>query len=173
MKKLIILFLLIMSAQVQAGYDFSQTQLNNMKKAYNYGMQNKRMLPSSRMGDLNLGYVMAAILWQESSAGIECGRNGHAVGAFQNYIPTVKSRMKQNGVQKTTNQIQNELSQFNKSAQWATVELSYWDKIHKGNIQKTLASYNAGWSIGKGQGYSNSVMKKARYLKTNNVLKVE
>ena len=161
--------LLILSPVVAAGPDFSQHQIKNMKTAYTYG-QSKMPTTSTR---LDIGYIMAAILWQESSAGINCGKNGHAVGAFQNYIPTVKSRMSKNGVQKSNAQIAKELQSFNNSAHWANIELSYWLKVHKGNMPKALASYNAGWNHSAGTKYSRSVMSKANYLKSNNVLRVE
>ena len=166
--KYLLLILALVASPVWA-YNFSDTQIQNMHKAYQYG----KNVPQSRSGNLDRGYIMAAILWQESSAGINCGKNGHAVGPFQNYIPTVKSRMKQNGVTKTNAQIAGDLRSFNTSAHWANVELEYWLKVHNGNISKAIASYNAGWQIHKGQGYSRSVLKKAQYLKTNNILKVE
>lgn len=170
MKKLILLICVLLFSAPTWAYNFSDTQIKNMSKAYQYG---KKKLPTQRYGNLDHGYIMAAILWQESSAGINCGKNGHAVGPFQNYIPTVKSRMKQNGVTKSNSQIASELSSFNNSAHWANVELDYWLTVHKGNINKAIASYNAGWQIQKGQGYSRSVIQKANYLKSNNILKVE
>lgn len=168
--KVIILSLLITSSMAFAGPDLSQTQIKNMKTAYTYG---KTKMPEHSGSRLDIGYIMAAILWQESSAGINCGKNGHAVGAFQNYIPTVKSRMSQNGVKKSNAQIAKELQSFNTSAHWANIELSYWIKVHKGNMPKALASYNAGWNHSAGSRYSRSVMTKANYLKSNNILRVE
>lgn len=171
--KLIIAFVLTTICSTTFAYNFSQAQVSNMKQAYSYGNKYAKQLPKSRHGDLNLGYIMAAILWQESSAGINCGKNGHAVGPYQNYIPTVKSRMKQNGVTKSNAQIASELKQFDRSAYWAHTEMEYWLKVHNGSMPKALASYNAGWQISKGKSYSSSVIKKAQYLKTNDVLKVE
>lgn len=171
--KLIIAFVLTMICSTTFAYNFSQAQVSNMKTAYSYGNNFAKQLPKSRHGDINLGYIMAAILWQESSAGINCGKNGHAVGAYQNYIPTVKSRMKQEGITKTNAQIASELQRFDRSAYWAHIEMEYWLKVHKGSVPKALASYNAGWNISKGQRYSSSVINKATYLKSNNVLKVE
>ena len=169
LKSIFFSLLLLTSPAIFAGPDFSQTQIKNLKSAYNYG-QTKMSNTGSR---LDVGYIMAAILWQESSAGTNCGKNGQAVGAFQNYIPTVKSRMSQNGVKKSSAQVAKELQSFNTSAHWANIELSYWLKVHKNSMPLALASYNAGWKHSAGAGYSRSVLSKANYLKTNNILRVE
>lgn len=152
-----------------AGYNFSDKQVQNMQKAYNYGNSKQKKFNGART---DFGYIMAAILWQESSCGINI-KNGHAVGAFQNYIPTVKSRMKQDGVNKSHAQISKELSNFNTSAHWSNIEIDYWLKTHNGNMPKALASYNAGYNVGAGRKYSNQILQKALYLRANNVLKVE
>lgn len=168
--KLAILALVLTISPVSfAKYNFSEKQISNMQKAYKFGNSNEKK--KFHGTNVNLGYIMAAILWQESSCGINI-KNGHAVGAFQNYIPTVKSRMKQNGVHKTSAQISKELSNFNTSAHWADIEIDYWLKTHKGNMHKALASYNAGYNVKAGNGYANSILRKATYLKNNDVLKV-
>lgn len=170
LKSIVLIIGILTSSLAFAGYNFNDKQIDNLNKAYHYGEKRSSPFKNSR---IEFGYIMAAILWQESSAGMNCGKNGHAVGAFQNYIPTVKSRMKQDGKNKPNHQIANELSNFNTSAHWASVELNYWLGVHDGNMNKALASYNAGWNTRAGAGYSNSVMRKALYLKQNNVLKVE
>ena len=81
--------------------------------------------------------------------------------------------MKQQGINRSSAQIKNELMNFNTSATWASVELDSWLKTHKGDIRKALAGYNAGYKTNAGMGYSSSVIRKATYLKSNNVLKVE
>lgn len=169
LQNLIIMIMLILSPTVYAKYDFSEKQVSNMQKAYKFGQSTN--VPKYHGTNLNMGYIMAAILWQESSAGINI-KNGHAVGAFQNYIPTVKARLKQQGVTKSTAQISKELSRFDRSAHWANVEIDYWLKSHKGSMPKALASYNAGYNVRAGMKYSNSIIRKATYLKTHNVLKV-
>jgi hypothetical protein len=64
---------------------------------------------------------MAAIIWQETSAGINCGTGKHAAGQYQNLVTTVKSRMAQNGIQKSRAQITKELQNPNVSAHWPRI----------------------------------------------------
>ncbi|EQA7786725.1 transglycosylase SLT domain-containing protein [Acinetobacter baumannii] len=170
LKLLLLSITLMLSPTIFAKPDFSETQIKNMQNAYKYGRSKPLKFNGSRV---DFGYIMAAIIWQETSAGINCGTGKHAVGHYQNLITTVKSRMAQEGVHKSRSQIASELKNPNTSAYWARVEMQSWLKVHNGNIHKALASYNAGWASNKGASYSRNVIKKANYLKDNNILKVE
>lgn len=166
----LMLALALLATPAFAKTDFSKSQVNNMQKAYSYGKSKPLKFNGSRV---DFGYIMAAIIWQETSAGINCGTGSHAVGHYQNLVTTVQARMKKDGVNKSRTQIARELQNPNISAHWARVELSYWLDVHNGDLNKALASYNAGWKYQKGTRYSANVIKKANYLKSNNVLKVE
>lgn len=166
--------LLLFSAtltDVRAEHVFSETQLDNLQYAYKFGEQFTKSGEFKKPHERNengLGYLMAAIAWQESSAGINTiGEKGHkAYGMFQNYLPTVKSRFKQMDIDLPDQFIINLLQgpRVN-SATWAYIELSYWLKIHNGNTRKALASYNAGWNTKSGKKYAQDVLTKAKYLK--------
>lgn len=169
LKAVVVSTVLSLTSNLAIAQDFSERQIKNMQKAYNFGKSNNKQVFKGT--NLNIGYIMAAIIWQESSCGTNI-KNGHAVGAFQNYVPTVKSRMKQEGVTKSSSQISKELSNFNTSAHWANVELKYWLNKHNGNMHNALASYNAGHNINAGKRYSSSIIQKATYLQKNDVLKV-
>ena len=160
---------LLISNNALALERLSQEQIKNLQKAYNYG----KSKPFKVNGRLDSGYIMAAIMWQESSAGINCGNSSNVVGPYQNLVTTVKSRMHQDGIKKSRSQIARELVNHNTSAHWANIEIKSWLDVHKGDISKALASYNAGWKVHKGAGYSRSVLRRANYLKDNNILKVE
>ncbi|CAH1068194.1 hypothetical protein ABNavy1_135 [Acinetobacter phage AB-Navy1] len=170
LKLLLLSITLIVSPTIFAKYNFSEVQIKNMQKAYKYGRSQPLKFNGSRV---DFGYIMAAIIWQETSAGINCGTGKHAAGQYQNLVTTVKSRMAQNGIQKSRAQITKELQNPNVSAHWARVEMQSWLKVHNGDINRALASYNAGWKHQRGALYSRNVLKKANYLKDNNVLKVE
>ncbi|ASD52048.1 hypothetical protein KNT64_gp096 [Pseudomonas phage PspYZU05] len=174
MKK--ICLLLLISSLLSPAYSkehFSDVQKDNLHYAYAYGEQftkdgkQKNHLTNDKKG---LGFIMAAIAWQESSAGINTvGKKGHkAYGMFQNYLPTVKARYKQIGINLPDQFIVNMLNgPRENSATWAYIELSYWLDIHKGNMRKALSSYNAGWNIKAGSKYAQDVLEKAYYLKNN------
>lgn len=164
--KVILLSCVLLASGNISADDFSDKQISNLKMAYDYG---KKSATGKSNAD-QIGYVMAAIMWKESTAGIDCGSNGDAVGAFQNRTSTVKARLKQEGINKSHKQIATELQNKTISAKWAYEELSYWIDIHKGNIRKAIASYNAGWKYSKGQSYSKSIMNKADYLKNNGII---
>ena len=116
---------------------------------------------------------MAAIAWQESSAGINTSKNKkkhHAYGVFQNYLPTVRNRAAQNNWNLSDTEIKRMLSDRKHSARWAYIELSYWLNIHNGDIRKAISSYNAGWNVKAGNKYASQVIEKANYLKSHEIL---
>lgn len=159
-------------------HKFNNVQLDNMQYAYSFGEQydkhGKFKERNKRYDNKGLGYIMAALVWRESSAGInQKGRKGHeAYGIFQNYLPTVRSRVKQLGWNMTDQEIIRMMEKRNNSAAWAYIELSYWLDVHKGDIRKAISSYNAGWKIKAGDAYASDVLKKANYLKSQQLFKV-
>ncbi|AHY25087.1 hypothetical protein AVV36_gp125 [Pectobacterium bacteriophage PM2] len=178
MKKVIATLLLSVSMSAHSVEPtFSNEQLDNLQFAYAFGEQfqksGKFKEREARFNNDGLGYIMAALAWQESSAGINHGLNKekhHAYGMFQNYLPTVRSRVKQLGWDMTDEQIIGMLQNRSNSAVWSYTELSYWLGIHKGDMSKAIASYNAGWSYKSSTKYAKDVIKKATYLKSNKLL---
>ncbi len=177
MKKVIATLLLTVSMSAHSVEPtFSNEQMENLQYAYAFGEQFQKNgkykeNPHQHNG---LGYIMAGLTWQESSAGINTGLNKdkhHAYGIFQNYLPTVRERVKQVGWTMTDKEIIKMISKRENSARWAYIELSYWLDIHKGDIRKTLSSYNAGWNVKAGNKYASQVLEKANYLKSRGLLK--
>lgn len=179
MKKAI-LALAMLSCSVFASEkpNFSNVQLDNLHYAYQFGEQftkDGKYKTTETISKSGLGYIMAAIVWQESSAGINTGGNKkdhHAYGMFQNYLPTVKNRAAQMDWKLTDTQIKRMLKDRKQSARWAYIELSYWLNIHNGNMRKAISSYNAGWNIKAGNKYASDVIVKANYLKSNKMLHI-
>lgn len=159
-------------------HNFTAVQIDNMRYAYSFGEQfdktGKFKERTKRYDNNGLGYVMAALIWQESSAGtLLHGKEGHlAYGMFQNYLPTVRKRAEQLGWNLSDKEIKRMLKTRNNSAAWAYIELSYWLNVHKGDMRKAIASYNAGWKVKAGNAYASEVLKKANYLKAQKMLKV-
>lgn len=178
MKKVIATLLLTVSLSAHSvEHTFSNEQLDNLQFAYAFGEQyqksGKFKEPKDRYDNNGLGYIMAGLVWQESSAGLNTGAHKekhHAYGIFQNYLPTLRSRVSQVGWNMTDAQIIKMVKDRGNSASWAYIELSYWLEKHNGDMRKAIASYNAGWKAKPNSKYANEVLKKANYLKSNKML---
>ena len=175
---------MLMSCSVFADtkVNFSAEQLDNLNYAYQFGEQYNKdgseKTYENRYNDQGLGYIFAAIAWLESS-GYEDPRKvvkkkqgHHAYGLFQNYLPTVRNRSKQIGLNLTDEQIIAQLVNRSKAAEWSYIELNTWLKIHKGDLKRALASYNGGyrWHKPAPMYYSQDILRKADYLKRNKIL---
>lgn len=142
---------------------FSQNQKEIIIKAYEFG---------NRYG---LGPVLAAIAWQESCAGVYLVNfQDPSAGVFHAYIPNLLKKYKNlqdNGF--TVNMVgQKLINDFDFSAKEAVNELMYWKKIHNGNMEKMIKSYNKGFSwqsqagaAQKANHYYSSVASKLRKVK--------
>lgn len=179
MKKALLAGLMLISSYAHSNeHTFSNVQMDNLQYAYQFGEQfskDGKYKTHENIHKPGLGYIMAAILWQESSAGLlTTGKKGHqAYGMFQNYLPTMKERLKQQNWKLTDTEIKRMLNKRSNSASWAYIELSYWLNIHEGDMRKAISSYNAGWNVKAGNKYASQVLDKAYYLKNNQMLRVE
>ncbi|WJZ27997.1 hypothetical protein NCTGTJJY_CDS0118 [Serratia phage 92A1] len=177
MRKLLIAALLV-SSMAHADVNFSVSQIENLNYAYQFGEQyTKDAQPKThlnRYDNNGLGYIMAAIIWRETSAGSNMGPkdNHHAYGMFQNYLPTLRSRATQKGLNMSDRELIRHVQKRENSAAWAYEELQYWMSVHDGNTRKALAAYNAGRKWKLGLKYADDVLKKANYLKANKLLTV-
>ena len=134
-------------------------QKYHMLKAYNYAEEH--------VGK-GWGIIFAGIALQESELGLRI-RNDKSkdYGVFQNNIKTVVKRNKINpAVAK-----RNLLRSFEYSAKESHKELAFWVKVHgdpnkKGNLQRILRSYNAGYNYSSpvAKKYSKDVLKKMEGL---------
>lgn len=179
MKKALCAALLLVSSMGFASeHTFSNVQLENLQYAYSFGEQfqkdGKFKGHNNRYDNNGLGYIMAALAWRESSAGLKTqgGNEHHAYGMFQNYLPTVRERVKEVGWNMTDAQIISMLKDRKNSATWAYIELSYWLDRHNGDMRKAISSYNAGNKWQAGNKYASDVIAKANYLKSNKMLQL-
>lgn len=176
MRKLIIAALLVSSFSCATEVNFSAEQIDNLNYAYQYGEQYNKDASqkdhTNRYDNKGMGYIFAAIAWQETSAGANMAPKDkhHAYGMFQNYLPTLRNRASQKGLNMSDKELIKHASKRENSAAWAYEELSYWMKVHDGNTRKALAAYNAGRKWKNGLKYATFILQKAEYLKSNDNL---
>lgn len=175
--RILIALIFVFATQVYAGpsaTDFTDMQKYNLSYAYNYGKGYGLTGELRNVDDPNfwnqrhLGTLFAAIAWEESSAGLNTGRNKkghHAYGMFQNLYTTVTSKLDERGIPFRHWYLKKDLERKSSSAEWAMDELRYWLAVRKGNIRIALASYNAGWNYRAGLKYADRVLAKNQNLK--------
>lgn len=104
----------------------------------------------------DLGLTLAAIAWKESSFGKEKSNPGDgkhgSYGSHQILLTSAAAHLRNQGIVnvnlKNSEQKDIMIHYLTKdedvSIRFAIEELKYWQKKHKGNYRKMLASYNAG-----------------------------
>lgn len=137
---------------------FDDSQIETLRKAYHAG------------ADLNYGWTLAAIAWQESSSGKKLiNPAGPAYGVFQNLLSTVARR--EGVTSKTEKRIlaKRLVNEFDFAVENAVKELDYWKGRHRGNRDRMMASYYAGynWKHPAGQKYKDTINKKIKFLQRN------
>lgn len=117
--------------------DFTTEQKDVLMYAYYYGR------------DYGFGYLMAAIAWKESCAGeYLLNFSDPSAGIYHAHIPNV---IKKYTTYKDTSFLRNVVGQMLISdpmfaSSIALDNLRYWHKVHKGDLQKIVKSYNKGFA---------------------------
>lgn len=152
------------STSAGCNVDFTEAQLITMQKAWQFGKPH------------NLGYTLAAISWQESSAGENLinniGRNYKeiVVGAYQNKIRSAGNREGCTGKDRYcyATVAYKLMTDQTYASNHTIAELYYWKGVRHGNMKATLASYHGGYSYTTkaSQNYADQVIKKMSYLRT-------
>lgn len=168
-KIMVILILLIkpIMAFTEQELNFNQSQKQVLYNSYEIGNE----LTLEYYGSEDLGYLMAAIAWQETKAGVRVQNSNpshHAYGVFQNYLPTIRTRANRLNLGLSDTELKNlVMDDMYASASFAIMELRDWDKYHKGKLDRILSSYFAGFKWKSSKWYYNAVMKKLNWLKSN------
>lgn len=117
-------------------------------------------------GEGNMCQVFQAITWRETRAGRDKGyKPDHpSFGIFQAYRVTIRNRLKQNGIHMSSEEIREMLMDDEASGYWAQVEMAEWLKYHKGDLRKSLASYNGGFGWKNTLWYADDVLSIAKYI---------
>lgn len=135
-----------------ASQGLSQMQQETLHKAFRAGEPD------------NLSYSLAAIAWQESSAGVQLKNpSDPSSGVF---MVTTKNALHYAGWEDTeaNHAVMYEVLQydFNTSAEYALMNLKWWVRLHGDNWKRSWASYNSGynWDSKAGRMYSKGVEEK-------------
>lgn len=122
--------------------------------------------------DRETGYLLSAITWKESSAGLKNFRSDShewfmkSYGPFQILLKTAAARRNCNS-SKTCKSVKNKLmNDFSFSAELAKEEIAYWYS-RLGDLGDAVSAYNSGnnWRYTVGQEYKKDVFNKVKYLK--------
>lgn len=141
--------------------DFNKNQRQVILKAFKYGLKS------------GFGYTMAAIAWKESCAGeYRVNFSDPSAGIYHAYIPGLIRKHKQKDSSFMRNVVGELLMRDDKFAsQTALEELSYWQKVRKGNWYEVIKSYNKGFSWEKdkkrnkmAQDYFEDVARRVKIL---------
>lgn len=161
-----------MALSADCQVDFTPEQVNTMQMSYDYAK------------GVDLGYTLAAIGWQESSAGVNMKGawikpkgtpdyyEWRAYGTFHNLLKTVMVREECDDYSTCGVFIRDRLLyDFNFAASHAMKELKYWMDVRGGDWSKAVASYYAGWKYKLGDFYYKDIADKIKYLKRCKIIK--
>lgn len=118
------------------------------------------------------GYLLSAITWQESSAGLKTYRSDgdhwsmKSYGPFQILLKTAAARRNCKSSHSCKKVKQRLMTDFSFSADLAKEEISYWENRLQNRFD-AISAYNSGnnWRYSKGQEYRKEITKKISYLK--------
>ena len=157
MKKIIILFLLIINLCYSNSLGLTNTDIIILKKI------------KSLTNDNFMKYTLMAIAIKESSVGKNLINNASKdYGLFQANIKSVIRRQKvQDNIYNRNYFAKKLVYDAGFSTANAIVEIDYWRKVHKDNWIKVWASYNTGWKYKSttGLNYASSVFEIVKKLK--------
>ena len=112
--------------------------------------------------------LFTAIAWKESSLGkyIENPKSGD-YGTFQINLNTFNKRFKDDmeyaGLSKFSKRLLKK--NYNLNLMAAKAEINFWKRFHKGDLSKTIASYNDGTIISStGKKYSKDIQDRMRII---------
>lgn len=134
--------------------------------------QKNILVQSIQIGDKhNLGYVLAAIAWVESQAGMyPINANTHAYSPYHILLKTALARRNVPDTNFNRSAMASRLvGDLEYSADLAIEEVQFWQKVRgKQNTFDWLASYNGGWKAAEKSesiDYATKVMQKTQQLK--------
>lgn len=143
---------------------FTDDQIKVLQYAHDRGKQ------------YDLEWTLAAIAWQESSAGVKTKNpRADSYGIFGSLLTTVETRLKDKEFADTLSKVPLNRKQtifllkhdWEFASEFALVELTYWQDRHNADHQKTVSSYFGGNrpNTPAAKSYAKRLNEKIRFLK--------
>lgn len=157
-------------------------ELNNLKpeqkKVLEYALRVgndydiKTAKPVEKEKAKRLGYHLAAIAWIETRACLDTGKGkpGHkSYGCWQVTVGSASATMDKSYPKRV---VIKKLETLKGGSKYAIHALEYWLDYHNGNMQKALASYNAGFKFNSQQArtYARMVERTAKALEEHRII---
>ena len=156
---LLTLFMLVpkslASVQCKGLSNLSPLQDITLRESYHHGY------------DEDFGLTLAAIAWQESSAGLFLiNVGGPSFGVHQILLTSAAKRAGAH-TEFEKNILATKLLKHDVSAEYAMKELRFWRKVHGKDYMRIWASYYAGYNYDEksGRDYANKIRQKVTILK--------
>lgn len=186
-KMIIIMLLAVISVKSFAGSQHnivkSEPDLINSCEIFTKEQQKVLQYSYEKGKEHNLQWTLAAIAWQESSAGQKLkNKNSDSYGLYGNMLSTVNSRLKDEEFKKNLPKIPLTQKQtvmliqhdWEFAATFALVELEYWKNRHSGDRGKMISSYFGGnkFNSKSAKYYRSCIDEKIRELKKSGCINV-
>jgi hypothetical protein len=153
-----VLLLTLLTCLSLFGLEREWSEMNDRQK-------NNILMAYTKSKEFDLGYTMAAIMWQESLGGkYKVNLQDPSCGAFHNNINTIMARHSIENTSFNRNRIcQMLIDNTDIALAEAITEIQYWLHERNGSFIEAWASYNGGWKMNKS--YAENIRKKIVFLK--------
>lgn len=160
-KTLVALALLVSSVAQGSCPVLTESQEEVLHRSYTLG------------SDVDLGWTLAAIAYQESSAGkFLVNVEGPAFGVHQVLLKSASRRMDMTSTWDKNRLAQRLMEDHDLSASLAIEELQFWQRLHGNNWTLVWASYYSGYNYRykPGQDYAKKIASHIKTFKRCNIL---
>lgn len=156
---LLVLSLIPINAMAGSCPRLSESQYSVLQYSYEFGKSH------------DMGWTLAAIAWQESSAGeFRVNLAGPAFGTYQILLSTASKRLGLESSFEENRLAQRLIYDDQLGAYLAIRELQFWYGVHDGNWSFIWASYYAGYDTVSGVEYANDIRSKIGTLQSCGII---
>ena len=173
MKKVLMLLALSISLVFASPYSKRlENELKTMNADQKKVLMHNLTTTMEQTGDRDFALIMTSIAWKESGFGLNRNESKHcnncSYGTHQVLLLNAIGKLKLKNTKENRIAIRKRLlTDEDLSHRLAMMELKGWLKIHKGNMQKAVASYNVGGASirsNAGNRYQKDVFYRKQFL---------